>query len=405
MTLERIREVWARLNGKNPGFTIIVGGTNGKGSTISMLESAFCSSGLLTGAYTSPHLVRYNERIRVGGVEASDQALCDAFCQIETVRREIALTYFEYSTLCALVVFCHAKVDVSLLEVGMGGRLDATNMIDGDISVITSIGIDHEQWLGSSREGIATEKAGIMRPLKPIICSDPEPPSNIAISANTTNALLLQANLAFSISTNTNGFLWQSNHQDFGSNWGRVQVPFIPLAGKHQIANLAGVIAVLAMVENLIEFDQSDALQGLANSRLAARCEILQCEPLVIIDVAHNADSAIKLASFLDDNSVSGKTIGVFGVLEDKSLDVILTPIRDHIDFWMLASLHGERGQTSNELLEKMMEFDQDLDCLCFDSPVSAYEQAKKSANPEDRVVIFGSFYTVGDIIGHIQTS
>lgn len=405
MTLDRIREVWSRLNGRSPGFTIIVGGTNGKGSTITMLESAFTSCGLLTGAYTSPHLVRYNERVRLGGVEASDQLLCDAFCQIEAVRHEIPLTYFEYGTLCALVVFNNAEVDVSLLEVGMGGRLDATNMIDGDISVITSIGIDHEQWLGSDREVIATEKAGIMRPFKPVICSDPKPPLNISASAGTTNALLLQSNSDFSISKNTNGFLWQSDYHDLEPEWKTVQVPAISLAGKHQTANLAGVIAVLGIASNFIDFDQHDALLGLSNSRLAARCEIVQHEPLMIVDVAHNADSAMELARFLEDNPVSGKTIAVFGVLKDKSVDVIVSPVRGYVDCWMLTSLGGERGQTSNQLVAKMSEFDQSLDCFCFDSPVSAYEQAKNYANPEDRIVIFGSFYTVGDIIGHIQSS
>ncbi len=404
MTLDRVREVWARLSGRNPGFTIIVGGTNGKGSTINMIESAFTSCGLLTGAYTSPHLVRYNERVRVGSVETSDQLLCDAFCQIESVRCEIPLTYFEYGTLCALVIFRNAKVDVSLLEVGMGGRLDAINIIDGDISVITSIGIDHEQWLGSDREVIATEKAGIMRPLKPVICSDPTPPLNISSSADTVKAILLQANSDFSIRETANGFLWQSDYSDLKQEWQTVQVSSIPLSGKHQSANLAGVIAVLGISANFIEFNQNDALLGLANSRLTARCEIVKREPLTIVDVAHNADSARELFNFLEDNPVSGRTIAVFGVLEDKSLDVILSPMRSCIDCWMLTSLEGERGQTSNQLAAKMTKFDENLDYFCFDSPVSAYEQAKNHANSEDRIVIFGSFYTVGDIIGHIQS-
>lgn len=403
MTLDRITEVWARLNGKTSGLVIVVGGTNGKGSTISMLEAAFRHVGVVTGSYTSPHLVRFNERIKIASNEVSDTEICDAFKFIEDARADISLTYFEYGTLCALKIFQENKVGVSILEVGMGGRLDAVNMIDGDLSIITSVGIDHEQWLGTDRENIAIEKSGIMRPFKPVISSEANSPKNIQIEAKKHRAVLLQAERDFSITESENFLKWQGIHPLLVENSAIQTVSASPIGGEHQKFNLSGTISTLVVARSLFEFDLDAAIAGIEHAQITARCQILGYSPLQIIDVAHNADSATELGQFLRENSCGGSTYAVFGVLEDKTLQPILDPLYDQIDHWFLASLNGERGQSSEGLAEKLQDYNENSNLQCFSSPVEGYLSALSQAKSSDRVVIFGSFYTVGDIIGHLQ--
>ncbi len=400
MTLDRVRAVWEGMGGGDIGYTVIVAGTNGKGSTISMMEAVLVEAGNRTGTYTSPHLVRFNERIKINARETSDDEICMAFCAIESSRKRISLTYFEYATLCALYIFRENQVEVCLLEVGMGGRLDATNMIDGDLAVITAIGIDHEAWLGPDRESIGAEKAGIIRPGMTVVCSDPDMPESIATACDRHCARLLRIDREFSLVPSTSGYAWQSQHALVPEQWRHIENLLPPFAGNHQLTNLAGAMAALAISSSKLRVRMDRVATALARSRLAARCQVIGSDPLIIVDVAHNRDSASQLALFLDQNQVPGKSIAVFGVLADKSLEGFLQPLQTRIDLWILATLKGERGQLSSDLATKLADLTGNRDAVCTDSPVDAYQQALRRAKKGDRIVIFGSFHTVGDIIG-----
>ena len=409
LTLDRISRVWEILEGQCTGYTIVVAGTNGKGSSISMLDSVFQYNGKKTGAYTSPHLVRYNERIKISGKEASDRDICDAFIKIEDHRGDIPLTYFEYSTLCALLVFQKHNVEVLLMEVGMGGRLDAVNMIDNDIVLITSIGIDHEAWLGSDRETIAREKAGVIKQNGIVVCADLNTPNSILDVSNDMNAHCIAAGKDYQITAAEEGVSWKCNNNLIPENWREIKDLNPPFKGRHQVDNMAGVISVLALSSDQLGLKVSNLTTGLNHSHLTARCQVIRESPKVIVDVAHNEDSARELGSFLSDHPCEGRTTAVLGVLEDKALDKIIPWVLPFIDVWALASLECDRGQTADQLSNKLTKTINDLEDdnpslqSCYNNPVAAYIAAIKNAQAEDRVVIFGSFHTVGDIIGFLE--
>ena len=404
MTLDRISEVWDKMGGTTRGFIIVVGGTNGKGSTISMLDAAFTNAGLKTGAYTSPHLVRYNERIKIAGLEASDTEICNAFCAIETARQEIPLTYFEFGTLCALTVLNNHRVEVSLLEVGMGGRLDAVNMVDADISVITSIGIDHEQWLGSDRESIAIEKSGIMRPYKAVVCTEPNPPEAIRSQSSSTESVLYQLGIDFTIQRHHSEIQWQASKPALKAAFSELSITNFPYQGDHQLRNLSAACTVLALASSQLNLTKENMAAGMASARIAARCQIIQLAPLTILDVAHNSDSAKELEEFVNNHPVKGSTLSIFGVLEDKALNPIVRSLVKHVDQWYLTTLDGERGQTAENLSAKMSEFVDCADLSCHTSPRDAYQAAISCSGDDDRIIIFGSFHTVGDILEYLET-
>ncbi len=420
LTLQRVTQVWNNLQGQCANFTLVVAGTNGKGSSVSMLDAVFRQSGKRTGSYTSPHLVRFNERIRIDGVEASDQAICQAFSQIEYARDGIPLTYFEFATLAALLIFQRYKVDITILEVGMGGRLDAVNMVDNDLVLMTSIDVDHEQWLGSERESIAAEKAGVIKPEGMVVCADPNMPNSVSAIANQQNATLIAAGRDYTIEVMAKSALentasdhsvcWNSNHPSIPQDWRCMSRLIPPFSGNHQMTNLGGVVAALALSNSKIAVSVTDLIPGLRKARLAARCQVMlersaHCAE-VIVDVAHNQASAIELAAFLSERECAGVTHAVIGVLADKTLEQIITPVMAHIDYWFLASLPGERGQSGTQLADKMQQIinhPQQHIADIADNAVAAYLAAIDQAKAEDRVVIFGSFYTVGDIIAHLE--
>ena len=411
LSLDRVSKVWDRVSNiadnHGTGYTIVIAGTNGKGSCVSMLNAVFQHGGKTTGAYTSPHLVRYNERILLNGEEASDQEICTAFIQIEKSRGSIPLTYFEYGTLCALLIFQKHNVDVSILEVGLGGRLDAVNIVDSDLVLITSIGIDHEQWLGTDREQIAAEKAGIIKQNGVVVCADPEIPESVLKISREREAVLLGAGRDYFFEESGKSIHWHSNHPAVPKEWCSLSSLISPFSGTHQRINLAGVVATLAMASRDTGISVQDLTSGICEAEIFARCQVItertDALPEVIIDVAHNRDSAIELARFLDSRSCPGNTFAVLGVLADKPLDQLLEPIKDHVDHWILASLGGERGQTAQELAVKLATIVRNPAWTASNSPVEAYMATMAVAKPEDRIVIFGSFYTVGDIIAHIE--
>ena len=405
LELDRIKSVWEKLGGKHSALVIAIAGTNGKGSSVAMIESVIRNAGLRTGSYTSPHLVRYNERVCINGNPVDDQRLIDAFGAIELARGEIPLTYFEYSTLCALEVFTHQNVEVFILETGMGGRLDAVNMIENDIALITSIGLDHEQWLGSDREQIGAEKAGIIKPNRLAVCADSNPPDSIASTCHSVGANLLQLGTDFSISKNPDGsaLTWESAHSAVPPEWRKIPSLKPPFYGQHQANNLAGVIATLALISERIGLSIRNLHLGLENVSLPGRTQIVCDNPMIILDVAHNADSARELARFLDAHPVDGDTHAVTAILKDKALEQVFSPISPYVDAWYLASLEGERGQTAVELAESLYLLFPDLTTSLFHSPVEAFSHARLAANKMDRIVVFGSFYTVGDIIASLE--
>ena len=417
LQLERIARVWERLEGRCGGLVITVAGTNGKGSCVAMLDSVLREAGLKTGSYTSPHLIRYNERIRINGRAVDDATLCAAFGEIDQARDEIPLTYFEFGTLCALLIFQRQRVEVSILEAGMGGRLDAVNLIDNDIALITSIGIDHAQWLGADRESIAAEKAGILKNNAIGVCTDPRPPQSIARIAAGRNCRLLQSGLDYRVEERDGGICWSSDHPAIAPHWRQVTGLRQPLGGAQQMHNLGGVVAVLALAGNT-GVTEKNLVDGLANTRLMARCQVIGGVPEIILDVAHNLDSAADLAAFLRRRGVSGKTgagktgagktgagktRGVFGMLADKPVAEIISALDGVIDHWYLATLTGERGQTAQNLKDQLAVAGCVSPAVTCDSPVAACLSAMTDAEACDRVVIFGSFYTVGDILAHFE--
>jgi dihydrofolate synthase/folylpolyglutamate synthase len=411
LSLDRVSEVWGRVSNMTdthgPGYTIVIAGTNGKGSCVSMLNAVFQHGGKTTGAYTSPHLVRYNERILVNGEEASDQEICNAFIRIEESRGSIPLTYFEYGTLCALLIFQNHDVDVSILEVGLGGRLDAVNIVDSDLVLITSIGIDHEQWLGADREQIAAEKAGVIKQKGVVVCADSEVPESVLRISREREAVLLGAGKDYFFEESGQGIHWHSNHPAVPGEWRSLSSLVSPYNGRHQNINLAGVVATLAIASRDTGIAVQDLVSGIGQAAISGRCQIIiersASLPEVIVDVAHNRDSATELARFLASRRCQGDTYAVFGVLADKLLDQIVEPIRGQVDYWILASLDGERGQTAQQLAVKLMKSVRNPDWRSKSGPVEAYLAAMEMAVPADRIVIFGSFYTVGDIINHIE--
>lgn len=407
LTLDRIARVWEKLGGRHSGLVITVAGTNGKGSCVAMLEAVLRDAGLKTGCYTSPHLVRYNERVRINGRATDDAALCEAFVEIERARDGIPLTYFEFGTLCALMIFRRRRVGVSILEIGMGGRLDAVNLIANDIALITSIGIDHAQWLGANRETIAVEKAGIMKENALAVCADPAPPPDIARIAAERNCTLLQAGVDYQVEQAGEGIRWRSGHRAVAPQWQRVSELRPPLGGARQLNNLGGVVAVLALTGARTAATEKNLRDGLANTRLMARCQVIgagsDSKPEIVLDVAHNLDSATDLAAFLAGRKVGGKTHGVLGMLADKPVAEIVAAMAGVIDRWYLATLGGARGQTAEALKKQLAAAGNPSPATLHDSPVAACLWAMDEAKARDRVVIFGSFYTVGDIIAHFE--
>lgn len=407
LRLDRIARVWENLRGRRSRVVITVVGTNGKGSCVAMLEAVLRDAGLRTGSYTSPHLVRYNERVRIDGRAVDDASLCRAFSEIERVRDDVPLTYFEFGTLCALYLFQQRRVDVSLLEAGMGGRLDAVNLIDNDLALITSIGIDHARWLGSNRAAIATEKAGILKENALAVCADPNPPKVIARIAAERNCLLLQHGADYRIEEADGGILWHARHPAVADRWKRLAGLRQPLHGERQLNNLGGVVAALALTCAHTGVTPADVVNGLPHTRLTARCQIFGDAPETVLDVAHNRESAEALAAFLGQRKISGETHAVFGVLADKCAGEIAAAVNGVIDHWHLATLEGERGQSA-ETLRGQLAGDGvggigGTRITTYHNPIAAYRSAVVAAQARGRVVVFGSFHTVGDIIAHFE--
>lgn len=393
--LDRVSQVFHRLHSTSaPCPVITVAGTNGKGSSVALLESIYQSAGYQSGVYTSPHLLRYNERIHLNGEEVSDDALCETFERIDQARQqtpEISLTYFEFGTLAALDIFFRAKPDVIILEVGLGGRFDAVNILDADVALITSIGIDHTDWLGHDRETIAKEKAGIMRKGKPVIFSSPDIPKSIEEVAKDVGATLYQRVKDFDWKQGMVYASWDwksENHQ-------RTALPHSNLRGTHQLDNAAGVLMAVECLSNKLSVNQQQIKSALLSVNVAGRFQCIAGNPMHILDVAHNEASMACLADMLNLQVCGGNNVAVLGMLQDKAHADALAKMMPEISKWYVADLDIPRGAKSTQLAEVLENLDSNADISCFKSVKQAIEAADADAEEGDRVIIFGSFYTV----------
>ena len=398
--LDRVRLVAANLDLLDFPFPVIsVAGTNGKGSSTAMLQSIYQQAGYKTGVYTSPHLLRYNERIALNGTAASDEVICEAFEQIDQARGKTSLTYFEFGTLAAAVLFAQQHVDIAIFEVGLGGRLDAVNLWDADIALITSIAIDHESWLGNNREDIAIEKAGIMRSGKPVICGDKHPPATIASEADRIGAQLIQRDIAFSLSQSTSAESteqWQWH--DLQRNMS-LTLPLPSLAGAFQLDNAANVIAAISQLQSRLPVFTQAIEKGLETTELAGRLQIIASNPEILVDVAHNPQAAQQLALYLQNHPHSGKNIALFSVLKDKDLQGIISPFKDIIDQWAIISLDSERGQSAEQIQTELQKLGINNTKTVNNNFKKAVQDIKNTVKSKDRVVAFGSFLLVSGVL------
>jgi dihydrofolate synthase/folylpolyglutamate synthase len=385
--LERVAEVGRRLDLLAPGATVItVAGTNGKGSSVAMLDAVYRAAGYRTGVYTSPHLLAYNERIKLDGRPVDDAQLCASFARIDAARDGVSLTYFEFGTLAALDIFRDRQPDIMLLEVGMGGRLDAVNIIDPDVALVTAIGIDHSEWLGNDREAIGREKAGIFRRGRAAVCSDPRPPASLRQTAQRLGADWQALGVHFSFHDDGDHWSWEHGDRCIEA----LPRPSIP--GRHQLENAAGVLTVIDGLQAGYPVSPRAIADGLRAVILAGRCQVLPGRVEQVLDVAHNRESAVQLAGFLSDNPVAGQTWLVLGMLADKEVAAVAESLSAGVDRWCFATLPGERGLSARRLgeqaaVEGQVEY--------FESVDAALAHAQASAGSGDRIVVTGSFLTV----------
>jgi dihydrofolate synthase/folylpolyglutamate synthase len=387
--LERVRRVWDALGAPPPAATVItVGGTNGKGSAVAYCDAILRAAGYRVGTYTSPHLQRYNERVHIDGAEVSDDDLCSAFAAIDAARGDTPLTYFEFGTLAALWLFARAGLDAAVLEVGLGGRLDAVNLIDADVSLVTSVDLDHQGWLGDDRETIGYEKAGIFRAARPAVCGDADPPARLVEHATAIGAELQLAGREFRAVHHGEQWDFESQAQT------RRGLPLPTLRGSHQLANAACALAGLAAIAERLPVDQQAVRAGLLTAQLAGRMEVLPGDPVWLLDVGHNPHAAHALASTLADQFVAGRTYAVLAMLADKDPAGVVAALQGQVDHWLLAGLQDSRGMSGGQLRERLSA---DLPCAVFTDVPAALAHVRSLAGTGDRVVVLGSFHTVGE--------
>ncbi|QDL53872.1 bifunctional tetrahydrofolate synthase/dihydrofolate synthase [Rhodoferax aquaticus] len=399
MGLDRIRAVAQRMQLRFDCPVITVAGTNGKGSTCAMLESILGQAGYRTGVFTSPHLVHFEERLRLLGQAVNATDLIAGFASVESARcqngLEISLTYFEFTTLAILETMRHSKLDVAILEVGLGGRLDAVNIIDADCAVITSIDLDHMELLGPDRESIGREKAGIMRTGRPVVVSDPLPPQSVLDHALEIGADLWRVGRDFNVSGDKQQWGWAGRGRRYSG------LAYPALRGANQLVNAAGVLAALAAVRERLPITAQAVRSGFAFVELPGRFQIIPGQPTLVLDVAHNPHSVAALAANLDAMGYFPTTHAVFGAMADKDLAPMLAKVNPLIDRWYFTDLPTGRAATAQSLMAQWQAQNtrKDASGACFESPAAALQAAIAAADPTDRIVVFGSFYTVGGVL------
>jgi dihydrofolate synthase / folylpolyglutamate synthase len=400
MGLERVREVWQRMGAPRAPINIVVGGTNGKGSTCAMLESILHVGGYCTGFFSSPHLVRYNERVRLAQAEMDDASLIESFEAVEHARLSpapVPLTYFEYSTLSALWLFQRRGVDVAVLEVGLGGRLDAVNIVDADASVVVSVDLDHQQYLGDTKEKIGYEKAHVYRPNRPAIFADADPPASLLQYAHDIGANLLLLGRDYRYQRMDQQ--WSFNGDIGGHHVARHSLPLPALRGSYQLKNASAAIAALSALADKLPIAQGHIKRGLLEVDWPGRMQVLPGRPTVVLDVAHNPHAARALEDALGTMGYYENTIAVFGMLKDKDIDSVIQTIKGRIDRWCVASISGERGASADAIAGKLAAAGVKNPISRYATVAHAFAAARESAGQNDRILAFGSFYTVADVL------
>lgn len=387
--LDRVRAVYERMAVAFDCPVVEVAGTNGKGSTCALLESMLSAGGYRVGLYSSPHLLRYNERIRIGRVEPSDAELCAALAAVEAVRAGIPLTYFEFGTLAALRLFAQAGLDALILEIGLGGRLDAVNIVDSDVAVVTTVDIDHVDFLGATRAAISREKAGIFRGGRTAICGDPDPPPELVQHAEAIGAKLLRVGVDF-------GYVAEgSQWRYWGPGGARFGLPHPVLRGSHQLANASTALTALDALRERLPLDMGSIRQGLLTVDLRARFQVLPGRPTIVVDVAHNPQAARAFADTLVGMGYHPQTWAVFGIMADKDIDSVIAPLKSRIDHWLVATLPPPRGAAASALRARLAAAGVPAAAIReFATPAEAYRFACEAAAEADRIIIFGSFLT-----------
>ncbi len=399
MTLDRCRTVVERLGLEFRTTLIAVAGTNGKGSTCAMLEAIALAAGYRVGLYSKPHLVHFEERCRVGGVQVEAAALLPHFEAVEQARGGIGLTWFEFTTLVIARLLASIELDLVILEVGMGGRLDAVNVFDADCAVITSIDVDHAAFLGPDRETIAIEKAGVLRPGRPAIVSDPVPPASLLARAAEVGAELRLLGRDFHFSGDRQQWNWSGRSMRFNA------LAYPALRGANQLLNAAGVLAVFEALRDRLPISAQAVRQGFAGVDLAGRFQIVPGQPTLVLDVAHNPHAVAALATNLDQMSFHPRTHAVYGAMADKDLEAILRRIAPQIDAWHFTDLPVARALPASELaalfrrLELRGPGPEPVVVETHATPAAALAAALASADPADRIIVFGSFHTVGGVL------
>ncbi|MBC3862305.1 bifunctional tetrahydrofolate synthase/dihydrofolate synthase [Undibacterium jejuense] len=397
MGLERVASVKKRLDIEFKCPVIMVAGTNGKGSTCAMLEAVLLKAGYRVGLYSKPHFLDFNERARINGENVSDQVFIDTFAEVEVKREQTSLTYFEFTTLAICKLLADANLDVVILEVGLGGRLDAVNVIDADVSIVTSIDIDHIEYLGDTREKIGFEKAGIFRPGKSAICGDPLPPQSLIDHANAVGADLW----LFGRDFNYNGDKQQWNFA--GRTQRRNSLAYPSLRGANQLLNASAVLAALEALRDVLPVSAQEVRTGLVMVDLPGRFQVMPGRPTVVLDVAHNPHAAATLSQNLDNMGFHAYTYAVFGSMLDKDIEGVVEQLKGKVDHWHVCDLPLPRAASAEQLKEKVIAagalVDLEKTVATYNSPEEAYADAMSKAGENDRIVVFGSFLTVAGVL------
>ncbi|HKV66210.1 MAG TPA: bifunctional tetrahydrofolate synthase/dihydrofolate synthase [Rhodanobacteraceae bacterium] len=413
MGLDRVREVWRRMGAPRPApLVITVGGTNGKGSTVAFLEAMLRAGGMRVGAYTSPHILRYNERVRVDAVESDDAALVAAFERVEAARGTTTLTYFEFGTLAAFDVFARSNLDVALLEVGLGGRLDAVNIVDADCAIVVTVDLDHMEYLGSDRESIGREKAGIFRAGKPAIVGETNPPQSLLDHAHNVGARAEVLGRDFGWEPRIDALRWWHRNPDQSRYVAREEdlgaqtllTGELALEGAFQYHNAATAIAALHELGDRVRWDayalEKEQYPG-QSTLLPGRLQHLASDPDLVVDVGHNPQAARELARWLDRHPVKGETRAVFGALADKDIEGVVAALGARIGRWYLAGLEDEspRGETAARLAARVRAALPEANCAAYPDISAALAAARVAASPDERIIAFGSFHVVAPVL------
>ena len=382
-----------------PNFLIImVGGTNGKGSVCAFLETIYSKAGYSVGCFTSPHLFKFNERIKINLEQVDDDTIIKSLDFIQAKQKSTKLTYFEITTLAAMKIFTEKKIDIAILEVGLGGRLDAVNIFEPDLSIITSIGMDHQDFLGDSIEEIAREKSGICRPNKHSVLNFENIPKSMIKELNKINASLSILNVDYYYKSTTKSYDYKSN------NISMDKLPVPSLKGNSQLTNLAGCLRAINLLQNKLPVTLDAIQEGIKDTRIEGRLQILSKEPYVVADVAHNADAAINLFKFFRTTKQGGKVYAVFSILKSKDIKEVLLPFVDIVDEWFVSEINDAGTQKIEVIVSSLKTYNKKVVINKFYTINQAYKNAYKKCDLNDNIIIYGSFFTVSESMHGVKT-